>query len=150
MMSFSYRSYIIQHIHGRRQEGWGGCSPPLKKKKRGERKTEWEKKVKRGIKRDRKLNQSFQEHVVIGLWQPPDSPQTSDVMVSAFPASRQPPFRKILPTPVDPYIVNLSFLTTLPCEYRLWFNYTAMTNLHYIIIKILWRPSILKRSPNLG
>ena len=36
------------------------------------------KKEKRGMKRERKLNQSFQEHVVIGLWQTLGRPQTSD------------------------------------------------------------------------
>ena len=46
-----------------------------KKRERGERKEE-----KKGIKRERKLNQSFQEHVVIGLWKPPDRRQrTSDL-----------------------------------------------------------------------
>ena len=47
-----------------------GCSPspPKKKEKReGERKGEKKKKKKTGIKRERKLNQSFQEHVFMGL-----------------------------------------------------------------------------------
>ena len=43
--------------------------PPQKRKRRerGERKRERKKKEKRGFKRGRKLNQSFQEHVFMGL-----------------------------------------------------------------------------------
>ena len=52
-----------------------GLQPPLTKKrkqKKRERGRERKKKEKRGIKRERKLNLSFQEHVVMGLWHPPD------------------------------------------------------------------------------
>ena len=49
----------------------GAAAPPLTKKKkrreRGERKRERKKKEKRGFKRGRKLNQSFQDHVFMGL-----------------------------------------------------------------------------------
>ena len=41
--------------------------PPHQKKKRERGKEERKKKEKRGIKRERKLNQSFQEHVVMGI-----------------------------------------------------------------------------------
>ena len=57
-------------------EGDAAPYPPPRKKKerreRGEGKRERKKKEKTGFKRERKLNQSFQEHVVIGLWQTPD------------------------------------------------------------------------------
>ena len=55
---------------GRRQGGLRGLQPPLTKKKREEkegRRRERKKKEKREIKRERKLNQSFQEHVFMGL-----------------------------------------------------------------------------------
>ena len=47
----------------------GAAAPPTKKKRREkrERKRERKKKEKIGIKRERKLNQSFQEHVFMGL-----------------------------------------------------------------------------------
>ena len=48
-----------------------GLQPPPHQKKnkeeRGERKRERKKKEKKGITRERKLNQSLQEHVVTGL-----------------------------------------------------------------------------------
>ena len=56
--------------------------------------TEKEKRKKRGIKRERKLNQSFQEHEVIGpLFAPYPAavPRPPIVMASAFHASCQPP-----------------------------------------------------------
>ena len=59
------------------------------------RKRERKKKDKRGIKRERKLNQLFQEHVVMGLWwpqaPPPSASRPATVMASTFRASRQPP-----------------------------------------------------------
>ena len=54
-----------------RQGGLKGLQPPPLPKKRegkgGEEERERKKKEKRGIKGERKLNQSFQEHVVMGL-----------------------------------------------------------------------------------
>ena len=58
---------------GRRQGGAKGLQPlphQKKRRERGERKGERKKKEKRGIKREGKLNQSFQEQVVMG----PDPP----------------------------------------------------------------------------
>ena len=57
---------------GRGRGGLRGLQPPpltkkKEKRKRGEEERERKKKEKRGIKRERKLNQSFQEHVVTGL-----------------------------------------------------------------------------------
>ena len=76
-------------------EGAAAPQPPKKKRREGkgrekERKLE---RRERGIKKESKLNQSFQEHVVMGLWWSPDplQPQDPTVMVSAFHASCQPP-----------------------------------------------------------
>ena len=91
--------------------GLRGCRPPPKKKKkreRGERKRERKKKEKRGIKRERKLKQSFQEHVFMGLYCPlvtPDGPQTPDhngVGISRL-SSAPPPFAKSCLRPCTVY-----------------------------------------------
>ena len=77
---------------GRRQGGAKGAAPPppltkKKKRERGERKRERKKKEKRGIKREGKLNQSFQKHVVMGLSGPQTlgGPQTPDRNVVGIP-----------------------------------------------------------------
>ena len=59
----------------------------------GTLKRERKKKEKRGIKRERKLNQSFQEHVVeaFGIPRPLAAPRPLTVMAPAFHVSRQPP-----------------------------------------------------------
>ena len=75
--------------------GWGAAVPPPKKKKREreekgreeERKGE-KKKRERGIERERKLNQSFQERG----HGPLVAPRPPTAMVPAFHASHQPPF----------------------------------------------------------
>ena len=65
-------------------KGAAAPPPPQPTKKRregGERKRGRKKKEKRGFKRRRKLNQSFHEHVFMGLYsdpQTPDGPQTPD------------------------------------------------------------------------
>ena len=68
------------------------AAPPKKKEKRrerGERKREKkrEEREKIPIKRERKLNQSFQEHVVMVLQWPQAAPRPLTVMASAFRVS---------------------------------------------------------------
>ena len=62
-----------QYLNQGRRQGWGaeGAATPTTKKREereGRGKEEEKKKEKRGIKRERKLNQSFQEHVFMGFW----------------------------------------------------------------------------------
>ena len=62
-------SGITSRGRGVGRGGLRGLQPPPQKKKKegGERKRERKKKEKIGIKRERKLNQSFQDHAVMGL-----------------------------------------------------------------------------------
>ena len=84
---YNWKFYIKFNIssHAKTQPGrrQGGLQPPpTKKERREERGREEERKKKKEksrIKRERKLNKSFQEHVVIGLWQPPDPRQPPDL-----------------------------------------------------------------------
>ena len=72
----------------------GAAAPPPPPKKREEKREKGEekrkKKEKRGIKRERKLNQSFKEHVITGL-HISAAPRPPTVMASAFHDSGQPP-----------------------------------------------------------
>ena len=78
----SQKSPVLGVFRGVGRRGLKGLLPPpphQKKRERGERKRERKKKEKRGFKTKRKLNQSFQEHVVIGLGQPLDPQQPPDL-----------------------------------------------------------------------
>ena len=86
-----YASHSLLWFTEAQAGGLRGLQPLPTKKKR--EKTEIKENEKRGFKRERKLNQSFQEHVVISLRQPPDPAalRPLTVMASAFRPSRQPP-----------------------------------------------------------
>ena len=102
-------------------------------------------KVKRRIKREKKeLNQSFQEHVVIGLWKPPDHwQQTSDLLLKwrrNFAPGVSNPFRKILPAAlayqcwvIYAHLVNILFSYMKPCQNIAWFK--MATNSIWLPIK---------------
>ena len=96
-------TYFSLQFQGRRQGGAEGAAATKKKRREGRGREKERRKRNQKRKEIEPVIAACQEHVVMGHQWPPDSPAAPKpltVTAPAFRATRQPPFCKILPTPL--------------------------------------------------